>query len=92
MKSFHNTTSVSGSQLDLFETKAQSQEEILIEIFRRYYKLSASQAFKLYPDSNTPITSIRRGISNLTKQGKLSMTSDQVEGLYGRKEYVYVIV
>ena len=36
-----------------------------------------------------PITSVRRAISDLTRDGKLVKTDKQVMGIYGRKEYVW---
>lgn len=36
-----------------------------------------------------PITSVRRAISDLTRDGKLVKTDKQVIGIYGRKEYVW---
>ena len=36
-----------------------------------------------------PITSIRRAISTLTKQGKLTKTNELRKGRYGKKEHVW---
>ena len=38
---------------------------------------------------NIPITSVRRAISDLTRNGDLVKTDKQVMGIYGRKEYVW---
>lgn len=53
-----------------------------------------SQVHKLYEQgtgSNTPLTSIRRAITNLCKRGKLYMTDVQSPGIYGKPEYVWKI-
>jgi hypothetical protein len=95
-KSYHNTTNESGEQVDMFENKANKQEVIIMELFRRHHKLTASGCFQLYPDRTIPLTSIRRGISNLTRQGKLlKLDGENPEkrmGIYGRMEYVYEII
>jgi predicted ArsR family transcriptional regulator len=37
----------------------------------------------------SPLTSVRRSISNLTADGKLVKTERKVQGPYGRPEYVW---
>ncbi len=63
MNSFHNTTAE--PDLKLFEVKARSQEQIVLELFRKHPDLTASECHKLYPDFRVPLTSIRRSITNL---------------------------
>jgi hypothetical protein len=63
MNSFFNTTNEPDPKL--FEVKARTQEEIVLEIFRKHPDLTASECHKLYPDFRVPLTSIRRSITNL---------------------------
>lgn len=98
MNSHHNTTNESGSTLKKYESKAKTQEEkILLYFVQRkmmnQYKdgISPSQLWRAltsYQD-NTPITSIRRALTNLTNQGKLEKTDRKVPGIYGRPEYLW---
>lgn len=103
--SFHNTTNESGEQVDMFENKNSKQEIIVMELFRRHHKLTASGCFQIYPDRTIPLTSIRRAISNLTREGKLNkmdgtdprlpdmdFEAEKKMGIYGRMEYVYEII
>ena len=106
-KSFHNTTNESGDQLEMFENRANKQETVVLALYRKAGRLTASECFRLYPDQGIPITSIRRAITNLSKVGlltKLDGTQGQLEGeepdpekivkkkgIYGRNEYVYEI-
>lgn len=91
--SFYNTIEASGQQLIDFEQKAQTQEELILSCFKQYNKID------LIPDevqdlcwlSETPITSIRRAITNLTKQGKLIKTTNQRKGRYGKMTYAWKI-
>mgnify|MGYP003113815151 CR=1 FL=1 len=39
-----------------------------------------------------PITSVRRAMSDLTKQGILEKTDEQGVGYYGKKEYMWRLV
>lgn len=89
--SHHNTTEESGEQLEIFEKKASKQEEIIIALFHRNPRMTASECFRMYPDRDVPITSIRRGITNLMNQGKLIKTDDKKTGIYKRPEYIYEI-
>lgn len=90
-ENYFNTTGIKGEQLEMFEAKADSQDVIILEIFRRFNILTASECFKLFPDRTTPITSIRRSITNLYNKGKLIKTENTKSGIYGRPEYVYEI-
>ena len=89
--SYYNTTILQG--LDLFEAadRAATQEQIVLTLLYKNRKLSASEIFRLFPRRNTPITSIRRALTDLEKQGFAEKTSEKRTGLYGRPEYVYRI-
>ena len=93
MNNYHNTTKVEGGQLSLFEGKASRQADVILEMFHKRFKLTASEVFLQYPEKNTPITSIRRAITNLVRDGKLEkLDGEKAEfkiGMYGRREYVY---
>jgi hypothetical protein len=80
-----------GPELAESTKKAKTQEAQLLQMYRMNRQLSASQAWKLYPGKNTPITSIRRGISNLCNAGKLVKTDQMVMGIFGKKEHLYKI-
>lgn len=87
---FFNTTSTSGKQLAKYSQNAKSQEIRIMDVFNRFERMSASQCWmKMY--TKEPLTSIRRGITNLTKEGKLVKTEFKVQGYYGSAEYVYQV-
>lgn len=89
--SYHNTNRESGETLINSNIKAKTQEDAIFKIFKDKIKLTASEAWILYNSNPTPITSIRRAITNLCKDGKLMKTDDTKEGIYGKKEHVYAI-
>lgn len=91
--SFHNTIDASGQQLIDFEQKAQTKEYLILDCFKQYNKidLTPDEVLDLCRFENTPITSIRRAITNLTKQGKLIKTNNQRKGRYGKMTYAWKI-
>jgi predicted HTH transcriptional regulator len=87
--SYFNTTKESGKQLEMFTVKAKNQEIQILELMKLYKKLSPSDIEKYF---NTMIlTSIRRALTNLTKDGKLIKTSEKKIGKHKRPEFVWQI-
>lgn len=94
LQSFHNTTEESFQMTIFYEDKAKAQENSCLRYFTRYETLSPSQLYNcLINDCSipqaTPLTSIRRAISNLTKKGLLRKTQIKVMGRFGRLEYLW---
>ena len=89
MNTYYNTTKENGNQLLMFVEKAKSQDERILLLMRKNKEQTPSELIKHF--ENTPITSIRRSLTNLTKQGKLTKTDNKKIGLYGRFEYVWLI-
>lgn len=88
VNSYHNTTNSSGQTLLIFEEKAQTQEEIILQFFKAYKSdYTPDEVMRFLNFENTPITSIRRAITNLTKKGELIKTSIQRMGSYGKPTY-----
>ena len=86
--SYFNTTNESGTTLKNNVAKAKSQEEEILKHFENFVcgfnPSLLHSAFESYPS-----TSIRRALTNLTKQGKLIKTNEKRIGMYGRSEYVW---
>lgn len=74
-----------------YEERACKQERIVEALYVAYGSMSPSQVKCVYPSYNTPLTSIRRAITNLTTQGKLTKTERKTVGIYGRNECVWEI-
>ena len=62
MNSYFNTTEEPDPTL--FEVKARTQEQIILEIFRSHENLTPSECHKLFPGL-APLTSIRARITTL---------------------------
>ena len=96
MDGFFNTTNESGQHLKEYRSQAKEQDERVLQIFRGSGKaaiLPPSFVSSLYDRlyQQTPITSIRRSITNLTKAGKLEKTNQKRIGPYARPEYCWQI-
>lgn len=86
---YYNTTHLQGEELQQKESRVYSQEMTILNIFRAHPRLSPFELLDLYPDPKPPITSIRRGINNLTKQGRLTKTDRKSIGDYGALNYIW---
>lgn len=92
---YYNTTNETGQQLSLFKKLVTSQDEAVHYVFKESNEpLGPSRVYnKLcfygFITEATPITSIRRSISNLTKQQILTKTDVKEPGAFGRPEYCW---
>jgi len=85
---YHNTNQEHGEELQRSIRKANAQENLILALFLKYpnRELSPFQVHENIDELRTaPLTSIRRGITNLTKCGMLKKTNNQVKGDYGKK-------
>ncbi len=95
-KNFFNTINLSGYELEKVNARAAKQEDLILSIFKANpdRNLSPTQIhsiFQLRYQLHSPITSIRRGLTNLTKAEKLIKTEVMVEGNYGLKEHCWTL-
>jgi len=94
---YYNTTHVAGRQRQEFELTAKTQDEKVLELFKRFRSpLGPSKVLAYYKDSSNttkdreaPLTSIRRSINTLTKAGELRKTDFKAKGAFGRDEYLW---
>lgn len=84
---YHNTIETVGVLLQDYEARTKRQDDIILELFWQYgLPLSPSEIYRHF-QYRFPITSIRRALSNLTRDGFLEkLPWNKVKGLYGRAE------
>lgn len=92
---YYNTTCE--TQLTLFQAQAKKQEDLVLEVYQMGKSLSPSEVWEWLVkmgrvNKDTPLTSIRRAISDLTKELKLTRTEVKVIGKYGRREFKWSLV
>jgi len=90
--SYHNTTGLEDRALEKRLEQAESQEE-RAEAFFRARKGRRFTPFEVQERAfpNTPITSVRRAISNLTEAGVLRKTEETREGRYGQPNHTWTL-
>ncbi len=85
MNNFFNTIGSEGTDLKQYILKAKGQELKILTIFNSHPDyLTPDMVHSLGFDDSTPITSIRRAMSNLTDKGLLIKTERMVKGNYGK--------
>lgn len=91
MQQFYNTIGASGTQLKLMNAKAGTQNELVYSVFVKINEpLTPAQVYDILVGwgkikrDETPITSIRRAITSLTKSNnKLEKLPVKIKGRYG---------
>jgi hypothetical protein len=85
---YYNTTNESGEQLEVFKKKAQTQSDKILEFFKDQpaVEYGASSIHLALFGHDTPITSVRRSITDLVKDGKLEYSGRLRMGNYKRNE------
>jgi len=95
MKAFYNTIHAEGVELNNYDDKAHSQQDLIISLFHYKANEYKTYSFEMTPYEVSryfpewPITSIRRAMTNLTKEGKLVKTNKQRTGGYGKPNYTW---
>ncbi len=93
---YYNTTNETGSLLKTNFKQANNQEKLTLAVFQTYPydNLSADDVWRFLIDNEsineqTPLTSIRRAITDLTNKDKLVKTDKKVLGNAGRRTYTW---
>lgn len=90
---YFNTNKVRGEKLKEVKIRVGSQNEKILSFFRRHPDMSFTpfevQRYLLM--GNTPITSIRRAITALTKLGYLRRTDTVKEEYYGQNNHTWIL-
>ena len=89
---FHNTINLDGKTLDKAMKDAHSIEQLIYNVFKKYKKNTFTPC-ELHDQIKEKVllTSIRRGITNLTNEGKLVKTDIQRMGKYGKPNYAWKV-
>jgi predicted HTH transcriptional regulator len=90
-ETYFNTTNETGDSLKQSVDKAKKQDEIIYDFFKqnRHNNYTPYEIFKKLFTSKTPITSIRRSITNLTASNKLKQLETQRKGGFGKLNYCW---
>ncbi len=81
---FYNTTHERGDTLQTYRSKAETQQEAVLEVFvKEGVSLTPFEVLRL-SGLNCPVTSIRRAISDLEKKGMIVKSMYRRSGEFGR--------
>lgn len=88
---YYNTTKESGEKLKEYQAKELTQKEKITRHFlkNKGKEFTPSEVWQKLFDIFTPITSIRRSITDLTGEGILVKTENQKKGIFGRNEHCW---
>lgn len=87
---YYNTNNLKAKKLIAALVKAKAQEDKVKIIMNTYGKMSASEVHEFFPKT-TPLTSIRRAMSDLQTDGFLVITDEMKDGLFGSPEHYYKV-
>lgn len=92
MRSYHQTQLLAPEVAALYEVKAENQEIKILSLFRasptRTFTAEGILQDHRILDQDTPLTSVRRALTNLNSQGEIVKVG-QALGMYGRPVNVY---
>lgn len=92
MNNFFNTNKEQGETLKASNQKAETQEEVIMEIFRIDPEgLFTPNDIHTISGLSCPLTSIRRAMSVLCNNGFLAKTSTMKMGVYGKMVHCYAM-
>jgi predicted HTH transcriptional regulator len=85
---YYNTNKLNVLDDNKATNKTKVQQEVVKHIFLKHKKMTASECHSIF-NKNVPITSIRRAMSDLKKEGILVKTDILKDGIYGSPEHIY---
>lgn len=95
-KSYYNTNNEAGRELIDSKLKALQQQNRILSFFQSFPgELFTPEEVKdklFIEEDNTPLTSVRRAITNLTEAGKLTKTNVMKISSYGKKCHTWKAV
>ena len=88
---YYNTTSEQGTYLKKSRDIALKQEDRILAMFRHFDRVTLLNPWDVLHQigDDIPITSIRRAINTLTRQGHLEKTTYKTQGPYGKPSYCW---
>ena len=94
---YYDTTNA-GNHLPMYRNKTLQQNERILRFFISgeiiISPVGASEIWQSVFESfeNVPLTSVRRALNTLARQGYISKTDTKLTGIYGRPEHGWIAV
>jgi|TARA_Y100001963_G_C6665200_1_gene392369 hypothetical protein len=87
--SYYNTTNLKGSTLKNSRKKAKTQEDLILAWFKKHKRAYTPCEVRDKVLRDSPLTSVRRAMTNLTEKGYLIKTTLTKMGKYGKFNYCW---
>lgn len=89
---YYNTNKLEGEQLARAWMDAGTQQEAIFQLFKSRGRkgLSPSDVWEL-TGMQWPLTSVRRAMTDLTRDCKLLKTDRRKSGYYGKPEHIWML-
>lgn len=91
---YHDSANIIGPAIDRYEYQALSQDQQVLKFMRSCpgVAFSPEDVHNVLFGPTVPLTSTRRAMSNLTRDGLIVKTTEQVIGQYGRPVCKWIAV
>jgi predicted transcriptional regulator len=86
---YYNTTRQFGDQLALFQRKAASQDDAILNYLKRQSEGLTRDEIRQDCLPDAPISSIARSLNTLLNAGKVEKLNEQRPGAFGRPQYLW---
>ncbi len=88
---YFNTTNEQGESLKEAVNQAINQQERIVEFFKanKGREMTPVEVADSIFNDRTPLTSVRRAMTNASKNGLLVQTEKKKKGAYGRMNYCW---
>ena len=87
---FYNTINEVSSVLVTSHTNTRTQEAIILDCFKSAQEPLSPSMVHFLTKLKCPITSIRRAMSDLSKDGKLVKLEQFTIGKFGKREHLWI--
>lgn len=93
MKAFHNTIGEKDNIATRYDIVNQNQNKRVMDIFITFGAMTPMEVMEKYNDRfhKVPLTSIRRAITDLTKDGRLIKTTEKKLECLGKPNYKWIL-
>lgn len=92
MKKYFNTTDESSSDVDIFSSLNETQNQKIMKYAIGFGKDFSASSMLKYFSERTPITSIRRALNSLENENRIEKTGEKRKGDFGRNENLYKVI
>ena len=91
---YYNTTNEKGDKLKEYKEKAKSQQQIILEFLKEHpdKKYTSADLHRILFWNKSPITSVRRVMSDLKKDDIVEKLNSRAPGNYGRDNCLWKLI